>query len=335
VSVDLTTKYLGFELKNPLVASASPLTSKLDSLRRLEDAGVSAAVLHSLFEEQIEHDEMQMGRLRDLGADSFAESLGYFPEMDDYHTGPGEYLSLIEGAKKSLSIPIIGSLNGHTKGGWVRYAKLIQDAGADALELNIYFVPTDAEMTSRDVEQQYVDLVAEVRESIQIPLAVKTGAYFSSLPHFAKQLVDAGADGLVLFNRFLEPDIDLENLEFKPSLILSSRTELRLPLRWIAILHDQVTASIAATSGVHFTEDVIKALLAGADVTMMAAVLLQRGPAFVSQMLRELTAWLEEREYESVEQLKGSMSRIRCSDPSQLERSNYMKALISYSSDLI
>jgi dihydroorotate dehydrogenase (fumarate) len=213
----------------------------------------------------------------------------------------------------------------------VRYAKLIQDAGADALELNIYFVPTDAEMTSPDVEAQYVELVAAVRESIQIPLAVKIGAYFSSLPHFAKQLVDAGADGLVLFNRFLEPDIDLENLEFKPSLLLSTRAELRLPLRWIAILHDQVTASIAATSGVHFTEDVIKALLAGADVTMMAAALLQRGPAYVSQMVRELTAWLQEREYESVEQLKGSMSRIRAADPSQLERANYMKALISYS----
>jgi dihydroorotate dehydrogenase (fumarate) len=330
VSVDLSTHYLGLKLKNPLVASASPLTSKLDSLRRLQDAGAAAAVMHSLFEEQIVHEEIELDNLYEQHANSFAESLGYFPELDDYHTGPGDYLKTIEAAKRSLSIPIIGSLNGSSRGGWVRYAKLIEEAGADALELNIYFVPTDQQMSSADVEARYCELVSAVKESLKIPLAVKIGPFFSGLPHFAGQLAEAGAEGLVLFNRFLEPDIDLDELVFEPNLILSSRAELRLSLRWLAILRDQLSISLAATSGVHETEDVVKALLAGADITMMATVLLQRGAQHLTQMLQELQNWLEEREYESVEQLKGSMSRIRCSDPSQLERANYMKALVSY-----
>ncbi len=330
MSVDLSTHYLGLKLKNPLVASASPLTSKLDSLRRLQDAGAAAAVMHSLFEEQIVHEEIELDNLYEQHANSFAESLGYFPELDDYHTGPGDYLKTIEAAKRSLSIPIIGSLNGSSRGGWVRYAKLIEEAGADALELNIYFVPTDQQMSSADVEARYCELVSAVKESLKIPLAVKIGPFFSGLPHFAGQLAEAGAEGLVLFNRFLEPDIDLDELVFEPNLILSSRAELRLSLRWLAILRDQLSISLAATSGVHETEDVVKALLAGADITMMATVLLQRGAQHLTQMLQELQNWLEEREYESVEQLKGSMSRIRCSDPSQLERANYMKALVSY-----
>ncbi len=330
MSVDLTTTYLGLKLKNPLIASASPLTGKLDTLQRLEEAGASAAVWPSLFEEQIEHEELQIARLYDHGADSFAESRSFLPELNEYRIGPEVYLSQLAEAKKQLSIPLIGSLNGASKGGWVRYAKMIQDAGADALELNIYFIPTDPDMTGNDVEQQYVELVAAVKESISIPLAVKMGPYFSSLPRFATRLADAGVAGLVLFNRFLEPDVDLEALEFRPSLQLSTRNELRLPLRWIAILRDHVELSLAATSGVHFTEDVIKALLVGADAVMMASVLLQRGPGFLKQMLQELQSWLEEKEYESVQQLKGSMSRIRCSDPSELERANYMKALISY-----
>jgi len=330
VSVDLSTHYLGLKLKNPLVASASPLTSKLDSLRRLQDAGAAAAVMHSLFEEQIVHEEIELDNLYEQHANSFAESLGYFPELDDYHTGPGDYLKTIEEAKRSLSIPIIGSLNGSSRGGWVRYAKLIEEAGADALELNIYFVPTDQQMSSADVEARYCELVSAVKESLKIPLAVKIGPFFSGLPHFADRLAEAGAEGLVLFNRFLEPDIDLDELVFEPNLILSSRAELRLSLRWLAILRDQLSISLAATSGVHETEDVVKALLAGADITMMATVLLQRGAQHLTQMLQELQNWLEEREYESVEQLKGSMSRIRCSDPSQLERANYMKALVSY-----
>ncbi len=330
MSVDLSTHYLGLKLVNPLVPSASPLTGNVDSLRRLQEAGAAAAVMPSLFEEQIVHEEVELGRLYDYNAEAFAESLGFFPELEDYRTGPGEYLKTIEEAKRSVSIPIIGSLNGSSKGGWVRYARLIEEAGADGLELNIYFVPTDDEMSSAQVEDRYCDLVSEVKQSLKIPLAVKIGPYFSGLPHFAGQLVDAGADGLVLFNRFLEPDIDLEELEFRPNLLLSTRAELRLPLRWIAILRDQVPISLAATSGVHYTEDVIKALLAGADITMMASVLLQRGAGYLAQTLQELENWLEENEYESIEQLKGSMSRIHCSDPSQLERANYMKALVSY-----
>lgn len=330
MSVDLTTTYLGLKLKNPLIASASPLTGKLDTLQRLEEAGASAAVWPSLFEEQIEHEELQIARLYDHGADSFAESRSFLPELNEYRIGPEVYLSQMEEAKKKLSIPLIGSINGASKGGWVRYAKMIQDAGADALELNIYFIPTDPDMAAADVEERYFELVSAVKDSISIPLAVKMGPYFSSLPRFAARLADAGVAGLVLFNRFLEPDVDLEALEFRPSLQLSTRNELRLPLRWIAILRDHVDLSLAATSGVHFTEDVIKALLVGADAVMMASVLLQRGPGFLKQMLQELQSWLEEKEYESVQQLKGSMSRIRCSDPSELERANYMKALISY-----
>jgi dihydroorotate dehydrogenase (fumarate) len=330
VSVDLSTKYLGLELKNPLAASASPLTGDLDSLRRLQDAGASAAVWPSLFEEQIEHEQMELDRLYTQRVDTYAESLTYFPEPEDYHTAPEDYLKGMSEAKKALAIPLIGSLNGSSRGGWVRYAKLIEEAGADALELNIYFVATDVAMSSADVEQRYVDLVADVKQSLTIPLAIKIGPYFSGLPHFAAQLVEAGADGLVLFNRFLEPDLDLENLQFRPSLLLSNRSELRLPLRWIAILRDQLSISLAATSGVHHTEDVVKALLVGADATMMASVLLQRGAGYLAQMLQELENWLEENEYTSVEQLKGSMSRIHCADPSQLERANYMKALVSY-----
>jgi dihydroorotate dehydrogenase (fumarate) len=321
---------LGLKLKNPLVASASPLTGKLDTLLQLEEAGASAAVWPSLFEEQIEHEETEIAELYDYGAESYAESLSYMPALDDYRIGPGVYLEQMEAAKKRLSIPLIGSLNGASKGGWVRYAKMIQDAGADALELNIYFIPTDPEMNGTDVEDQYLELVAAVKDSLSIPLAVKMGPYFSSLPRFATQLVEAGVEGLVLFNRFLEPDVDLEALEFRPTLQLSTRNELRLPLRWIAILRDHLDASLAATSGVHFTEDVIKALLVGADAVMIASVLLQRGPSYMKQILQELESWLEEKEYESIEQLKGSMSRIRCSDPSELERANYMKALISY-----
>jgi dihydroorotate dehydrogenase (fumarate) len=332
VSIDLSTTYLGLQLKNPLVAAASPLTRELDTLQQLEEAGVSAAVLPSLFEEQIEHDELEINRMMEYQSEAFGEALNFFPQLDEYRIGPGEYLSHIEHAKRKTRLPIIGSLNGSSKGGWVRYAKQMQDAGADALELNIYFVPTDGEALGPAVEDQYLDLIAAVKESLAIPLALKIGPYFSSVPHFARRAVAAGAAGLVLFNRFLEPDIDLEALQFKPSLVLSTRAELRLPLRWIAILRDQVDASLAATSGVHLTEDVIKALLAGADVTMMASVLLQRGPKHVANILRELEHWLEENEYTSVGQLKGSMSRIRCSDPSQLERANYMKALISYTS---
>lgn len=335
MSVDLSTKYLGLNLKNPLAVSAcSSLTGHLDTLRRLEDAGASMAVLPSLFEEQIEHEEIEVARLYEFQTESFAESLTHFPELHDYNTGPSEYLDHLEAAKQAVSIPVIGSLNGSSEGGWIRYAKLIEESGADALELNIYFVPTNPLMTSFDVEQRYVDLVAAVRQSVSIPLAVKIGQNFTSLPNFAQRLVEAGADGLVLFNRYLEADIDLERLQFKPDLVLSNRHEARVPIRWIAILKDELPqVSFAATSGVHRMQGVVKLLLAGADVTMMASILLIKGPEFLSTLLDDVRTWLEENEYDSVEQLKGSMSRGNCPDPSALERANYMQALTTYTSD--
>jgi dihydroorotate dehydrogenase (fumarate) len=331
MSVDLSTDYLGLKLKNPLgIAACPPLTGDLDMLRRLEAAGASMAVLPSLFEEQIVHDELEFDRMFEDHAESFAEALTQFPDLHEYNTGPRDYLRHIEAAKKAVSMPIIGSLNGASKGGWIRYARLIEQAGADALELNIYFIPTSFEMTSTDVEQRYIDLVADVRQSVSLPLAVKIGPHFTSLPNFAQHLVAAGADGLVLFNRYVETDIDLETLKIKPDLLLSNRHEARVPLRWIAIMRDQLKASLAATSGVHRMEGVLKMLLVGADVTMMASILLKKGPAFIALLLEQITMWLEEHEYESVEQMKGSMSRGNCADPSALERANYMKALISY-----
>lgn len=330
MNTNLETRYLGLVLKNPLVVSACPLTGDIDYLRKLEEAGAAAAVLPSLFEEQIEHDETELHRVLARQTESFAESLTYFPEMDDYNTGPSDYLHHLEQAKQVIGIPLIGSLNGTSQGGWIRYARLIEEAGADALELNIYIVSTDPNETAAQIEQRYLDLVAEVQQSISIPVAVKIGPYFSSLPNFARRLVEAGASGLVLFNRYLEPDIDLETLEVQPRLELSTRHEVRLPLRWIAILRDQLTVSLAATSGVHFSDDVVKVLLAGADVAMMASVLMRFGPSAISKLLDELRYWLEEREYESVEQLKGSMSRANCPNPAGLDRANYMHALVNF-----
>ena len=330
MTVDLRTRYLGLELANPLVPSASTLSSRLDTLKRLEDAGASAVVMQSLFEEQIEHEEMQVLQVLEAGSESFPEARNYFFELEDYNTGPTSYLKHLEATKEDLGIPVIWSLNGISQGGWIRYAKLIQDAGADALELNIYFVAADPDMSADDVERRYVDLVGTVRESVSIPLAVKVGPYFSSMGHMARRLVAAGADGLVLFNRFVQPDIDLDTLRVDPSLHLSTPFELRLPLRWIAILRGRVDCSIAATSGVHTAEDALKLLLAGADVTMMASALFQNGPEHLSHVLEGLTKWLEEHEYESVEQMKGSVSQARSDDPVAFERSNYMQALVSY-----
>jgi dihydroorotate dehydrogenase (fumarate) len=331
MNVDLSTRYLGLHLSSPLGVSAGPLSGRLDTLRRLQDAGASVAVLPSLFEEQIRHEEQQIERLYENQADSYAESLSYFPELEDYNTGPAGYLKYLNAAKRAVSIPLIGSLNGCSLSGWIRYAKAIESAGADALELNIYFVPTDPKLTAANVEKRYVDLVAEVCKSVSIPVAVKIGPNFSSLPHFASQLVKAGASGLVLFNRYLEADIDIEALSFKPDLVLSNRHEARVPIRWIAILRDQIRASLAATGGVHRTQGVIKLLLAGADVTLMTSVLLIKGPDFLRQVRLELAQWLEEHEYSSVEQLKGSMSRGNCPNPGELERANYMQALVNYS----
>jgi dihydroorotate dehydrogenase (fumarate) len=330
MSANLSTTYLGFKLKNPLVVSACPLTAKIDQLRRLEDAGAAAAVLPSLFEEQIDHDAEELIKAQEFGTDSFAEALTYFPEQQDYTSGPEEYLEMIAHAKKAVDIPVIASLNGASKGGWIRYAKSIQDAGADALELNIYFVAADTQQTGQDVESRYIDLVAAVRRSISIPLSVKIGPYFSSLANMGVRLSQAGADGLVLFNRFFQPDIDLNTLEAHLQLHLSSSSELLLPLRWIAILYGRVDTSLAASGGIHSADALTKALLAGADVGMIASVLYHKGIAEATKILDGLSEWMEDNDYNSVEQLKGSMSCENCPDPSAFQRGNYMRTLNSY-----
>jgi dihydroorotate dehydrogenase (fumarate) len=335
MSVDLSTKYLGLSLKNPLVVAACSLSDQLDNLRKLEAAGAAAIVLHSLFEEQISHEEEQISKVYQHGADSYAEALSYFPEMEDYHLGPESYLEHIAQAKKAVKIPVIASLNGISRGGWIRFARLIEDAGADALELNIYFVAADVQMTSQEVEGQYCDLVAAVKQSVTIPLAVKIGPYFSSVGHVAQKLVQAGADGLVLFNRFLQPDIDLENLEIRPKLELSTKFEQLLPLRWVAILRGRIEASLALSTGIHGPKGMLKALLAGADVGMVASVLYQKGFDHLGTILQGVRQWMEEKEYESVEQLKGSMSQANCPDPAAFERGNYMKALTSFTGEFI
>ncbi len=327
---DLTTKYLGLKLKNPLIASAGPLTGKIDTLRQLAQAGVAAAVLPSLFEEQISLDRQRVHAFEEQYAHMSAESLTYFPKTKEYQSTPREYLNLLETASESLEIPIIGSLNGSSVGGWARYAKLIEDYGAAAIELNVYYLATDPRLSSADVEKRYVDLVATVRSAVKIPLAVKLGPQFSNLSNFVPRLAEAGANGVVLFNRFLEPDIDLETLRFSPQLVLSSRHEMRAALRWIAILRDQVSLSLGATGGIHFPDDVIKLLCVGADACLVTSTLLRHGIEYVSEMLRAIQEWLDSHEYESVEQLKGSMSYGNCADSGNLERANYMKAIVAY-----
>ena len=328
--MNLTTNYLGMNLKNPIVASSSPLSHNVDSIRRLEDAGASAVVMYSLFEEQIGFDSYYIDYHLTQGVDSYAESLSYFPDMQSYNVGPDEYLELIRRAKQAVNIPIIGSLNGASVGGWTDYATLIEQAGADALELNIYYLPTNSDLTGGEVEAIYLDILGTVRDTVTIPLAVKLNPFFSSIANMAARLADHGADGLVLFNRFYQPDFDLENLEVAPRLVLSNSNELRLPLRWVAILYGRLTADLAITSGVHTSQDVIKGLMAGAKVTMMASELLQNGVRRIGQVLNELVAWLTEREYESVMQMIGAMSQKHCAEPAAFERANYMKMLQSY-----
>ena len=334
--IDLSTTYLGLQLRSPLVASPGPLTGELDSLKALEAAGIAAVVLPSLFEEQIVHESLQVHHMLEMGAENNPEAaFGYFPELDDYNTGPVRYLRHVKDAKNALQIPVIASLNGTTRGGWLQYARMLEDSGADALELNIYRVAADPQVGGRTVEEETVELVAAVREAVTIPLAVKVGPYYSAFASFARQLVEAGADGLVLFNRFYQPDIDLETLEVGPHLVLSDSNELRLPMRWIAILYGRVEACLAATSGVHTGRDVAKVLLAGADVAMMTSSLLQHGPDHVQAVEDRLRAWMVEREYESVAQLRGSVSQINVSDASAFERANYMRTLTSYASTFL
>jgi dihydroorotate dehydrogenase (fumarate) len=327
---DLTTTYLGLTLRSPLVASSGPLTARIDSLRALEQAGIATVVLPSLFEEQVEYEDLEADRLTDFGTDSNPEASGYFPDMGEYESVADRYLRHLEEAKKALSIPVVASLNGVTPGGWVRYARLLEDAGADALELNLYGVAADIWMTGGEVENEQVELVAEVKKSISISLAVKMGPYYSALGHQAARFVEAGADGLVLFNRFYQPDIDPQTRKVTPSLVLSSAAELRLPLRWTAILSGRVEASLAVTTGVHTGADVARCLLAGADVAMMTSALLKNGPEHVAAVEHELVAWAVESGFESVAQLRGSVSQRHVSDPSAFERSNYMAALTGF-----
>ena len=327
---DLTTTYLGLALRNPLVPSASPLGADLDTLKRLEEAGAGAVVLPSLFEEQIEHEELEVHRLLSSGTDSFGEALSFFPELADYRTGPDTYLEHVAAAKEALSIPVIASLNGISPGGWTRYARLMAEAGADAVELNDYLVAADPKVPAAAVEATLLELVRTVRANTEVPLAVKVGPHFSAFANLATQLVEAGADGLVLFNRFVQPDIDLETLEVKARVHLSTSAELLVPLRWIALLRGRVGCSLAGTGGVHTAGDAVKLLLAGADVTMLASALLLHGPGRLAEVLRGVEQWLDEREYVSVEQLKGSLSQESCPDPAAFERAGYMKALVAY-----
>jgi len=328
--IDLSTEYLGLHLKNPLVASSSPLCENIDDIRRMEDAGVAAVVLHSLFEEQIMLQSQELNRYLLQGTERFAESLTYFPDLHTYKLGPEEYLENIGKAKEAVGIPIVGSLNGVSLGGWIRYAKFIEEAGADALEVNIYYLPTSLDRTSLDIEQAYIDLVRDVRERIQIPLAIKLSPYFTSLPHMAAQLEQAGADALVLFNRFYQPDLDLENLEVIPNLVLSTSQELRLRLRWVAILYGRLEVDMAVTGGVHTAEDVLKAIMAGAKVAMMTSALLTNGIEHLARISQDLRSWMEDHEYNSIRLMRGSLSQKSVADPAAFERANYMKVLQSY-----
>jgi dihydroorotate dehydrogenase (fumarate) len=328
--VDLTTTYLGMKLKNPLVASPSPLAEKVENVKRLEEAGIAAIVMYSLFEEQIIHESLELDHFLNRGTETYAESLTYFPNIGKYTLAPDKYIATVEKTKQAVNIPVLGSLNGVSSGGWIEYARKIQDAGADGLELNLYYLPTDVALTGSQLEDNYIKLVSDVRASVKIPLAVKLAPYFTALPHFANRLVEAGADGLVLFNRFYQPDFDLENLEVVPNLVLSNSNELRLPLRWIAILYGKVKADLALTSGIHNHEDVIKAIMAGANVAMSTSAILKQGPDIIKTILLGVETWMTDHEYESIKQMSGSMSQGAVAEPAAFERANYMKVLNSY-----
>jgi dihydroorotate dehydrogenase (fumarate) len=331
--MDLTTTYMGMTLKNPIVPSSSPLSENLDNIRRMEDAGAAAVVMYSLFEEQITLESHQLDHYLNYGVESFAEALSYFPDIGAYKVGPDEYLNRIRRAKEAVGIPIIGSLNGVSTGGWIDYARRIEQAGADALELNVYYIPTDLQTPGAEVEQMYLNVLRDVKKVVSIPVAMKLSPYFSSTANMAYRLAEAGADALVLFNRFYQPDFDLENLEVVPRLVLSNSHELRLPLRWIAILYGRVKADLALTTGVHTVEDVLKGLMAGAQVTMMTSELLQNGIARISHILEGIAQWMQEYEYVSVAQMQGSMSQRSVAEPAAFERANYMKMLSSWRPD--
>lgn len=327
---DLTTTYLGLKLKNPLVASASPFPKKLDNIRRMEAAGLSAIVLHSLFEEQINFESNELDHFLNLGTESFTEAMTHFPDLQNYNMGPELYLELIRKARESVQIPVIASLNGISSGGWVEYARKIEQAGASALELNLYYLPTDPNLSGAELEEEYVRLVGDVRAKVRIPLAVKLSPFFSALPQMARRLASAGANGLVLFNRFYQPDLDLDALAVVPHLKLSTSDDMLLPLRWIAILYGRVKVDFALTSGVHTGQDLIKAMMAGANVAMTTSSLLQNGLEHAGRILKEAEQWMAEHEYKSIQQMRGSMSQKAVAEPAAFERANYMKALQSY-----
>jgi dihydroorotate dehydrogenase (fumarate) len=325
--MDLSTTYLHLKLRTPLVVAASPLSEEIDSIKAMEDAGASAVVLYSLFEEQLRQDSLELAHHLDHGTFSFPEALTYFPEPSEFRLGPEEYLKHIAKAKAAVNIPIIASLNGSSVGGWTSYARAIEKAGANALELNIYYIPTDPSQTSAQIEQGYLDILNAVKSALTIPVAVKLSPFFTNFANMAHRLDQAGANGLVLFNRFYQPDINLEALEITPNLLLSTPMAMRLPLRWIALLFGRIRASLAATSGIHRASDVLKMLMAGADVTMLCSTLIRHGARQIGVIERDLVAWLEEHEYESVAQLRGSLSQRNCADPSAFERAQYMKAI--------
>ena len=328
--MDLTTKYLGLTLRSPLVASASPLSEEISNIKKLEDAGIGAVVLYSLFEEQIRLEQQEYNFHTTHGTDAFAESLSYFPEIDDYKLGPELYLEHIQKAKAAVKVPIIASVNGSSLGGWTSYAKEMETAGADAIELNIYNIPTNANMTGAEVEQQYVDILKAVKSAVKVPVALKLSPYFSNFSNVAKRFDEAGANALVLFNRFYQPDIDLDEFEVTPNLILSQSNAMRLPMRWIAILKDQIKADLAATSGIHTGTDVIKMLMVGANVAMLCSSLLKHGINHVKNIEDHMKQWMRENDYSSVRELQGSMSQQKIANPSSFERAQYMKAITKY-----
>lgn len=325
--VDLATNYLGLRLRSPLVVSASPLSRDLESVCHMEEAGASAVVLYSLFEEQLRQEELDLDYHLAAGTESFAESLTYFPNPSEFYSGPEGYLDHIRKAKAATRIPIIASLNGSTLGGWTKFAAEIERAGADAIECNIYSIPTDPAVSAETIENTYVEIVRAVKSTVTIPVAVKLSPFFSNLAHVAHRLDSIGADALVLFNRFYQPDIDLEALEIRPNVLLSTPQALRLPLTWIGILYGRVKANLAATSGVHGAEDVVKLLMVGANVTMLSSALMRHGINHLRHVERELREWLEEHEYESVAQMQGSLSQLKCPNPEAFERAQYMRAV--------
>ncbi len=328
--MNLKTNYLGLELKSPLVVSASPLSEDITRIKQMEEFGASAVVLYSLFEEQLVFDEHELHHHTTAGTESFAEALSYFPEPDVFKLGPEAYLEHITKAKSAVNIPIIASLNGYSAGGWEQYANLIEQAGADALELNIYNIPTEMDVTAEEVEDNYLDILKAVKENITIPVAIKLSPYFSNMSNMAKKLVDGGADALVLFNRFYQPDIDLNTLEVKPNIILSKPSNLRLPMRWLAILYGRLKTDMAATSGIHTGLDVIKVMMVGANVAMLNSVLLKKGISRIPKIEKEIREWMEDNEYESVKQMRGSMSQQNVTNPGAYERALYMKALTGF-----